>query len=466
MDTDPPVTTRPRNHASEIILSGHVWSAVWYVAWPTAVNTLILSAYNIINAWFLGKLPDAKVPLAAITTGGVALMVQFALPLGIAAGASALVARFVGAEQYQDADEAAGQSLTLAVFVGIISALPLIFAARRIVQAAGASGIVTPVAADFTATVAVSSVFLFIYFVAQAVLRSTGDVRSPLYAGAATVAVNVLFDFLLIFGRGPIPKMGVHGAAISTGLSRVAGTLITLWFLKRSSLRGAFHHLRPRWSWYLRILNIGIPAMIQSIVFSGAQMAFLSILAASLAKSVVTAAQAAYGVALRIESVAFMPGFAYSMAATPLVGQNLGAGKPDRAQHTAWIATGQAVGIMTLIAIDFLVIPRWLATRFTHDPSVVPLIVSYLIINALSEPFLALGMVLRGALQGAGDVRVPMWISIFTLWIVRLPLTVLLASALHYGVMGAWIAMSISTFLSGVLTALWFIKGNWKTVRV
>ena len=448
-----------------MIVSGNVWKAVWYLAWPSAINTLIMSSYNVINGIFVGRLHNAEQALAAVGIGGAALMMQFALTFGVSAGASALVARFVGAQNHDEADEAAGQSLTLALVVGVLSGLPFALLARQIAAGIGAKGPVVGLAGDYTAIIAWFSAPLFVYFVAQTVLRSTGDMKSPLYAGAVIVGINIVLDYVLIFGKGPFPMLGIRGAAIATGISRIAGMFITLWFLRRSMLRRSFRHVRPRWSWFVRILNIGWPAVLQNLVWTGANAAFMRMLSI-LPGNEATAAQAAYNVALRIESLAFMPGLAFSFAATPLVGQNLGAGKPERAEHTAWVATGQAAMIMASVAILFVTAPRWLALIFTSDKHVVPLIVSYLLINAISEPFLAVGMVLRGALQGAGDTRMPMWISVLTLWIIRLPLAWFLVEYTGYASSGAWIAMAASTILSGLLVAAWFKWGTWRTLKV
>ncbi|MCE5198788.1 MAG: MATE family efflux transporter [Armatimonadota bacterium] len=463
-DQQPTPRTRS-DSATEIITSGHIWSAVWYLAWPTAVYTLIQTAYNIINRMFLGRLDDPAPALAAVGIGGQLLMLQFAITVGLTAGSSALVARFLGARQLDDANETARQSYILSVILGIISAIPLILAPTFLVKLIGASGSVIPLAADYTAIISWFSIPLFLWMTATTILRSAGDVRSPLYAGLIIIVVNVLLDWFLIFGVGPIPPMGVHGAAISTGISRVAGLVVTAFFLYRSDLRGSLSHFKPHMEWSRRIMKIGWPAVIQNLMWTSAAAVYIKILA-FLPGGQGTAAQAALTVALTIESTAFMPGVAYSMAATPLVGQNLGAGKPERAEHSAWVATGQATFIMTLVAIVFIAVPRSLAVAFTHDAVVVAMIVSYLRIVALSEPFLAVNMVLRGALQGAGETRVPAWITLFTSWIVRLPMTWALAIPAGLGATGAWIAMSSSTFLSGVLMAAWFKWGPWRQTQV
>lgn len=453
-----------RNHASEIITSGRIWSAVWYLAWPTAVNTLIQTAYNIINRVFLGRLGSgAEVALAAAGIGGTALMVQFALMLGLSVGTSALVSRFLGAKEYDDADEAARQSLILSVVGGAITMVPLIVFAGPIARLAGAQGQVAPLAGRYMAIIAWFSIPGFIFMVVTSALRSAGDVRSPLYVGAVVIWLNVLLDWLLIFGVGPFPRLGVIGAAIATSVSRVVGTVLILWFLKRSILARSLTRMRARFEWFGRIMRIGFPACIQNLVFSTSFVGYVKILG-YLPDA--TAAQAGLTVGIAIESTAFMPGVAYGAAATPLVGQNLGAGKPERAERSAWVAAGQAAGIMSVVAFFFVIIPRPLALLVTNQASVVPLVVSYLRINAISEPFQALGFVMRGALQGAGETRVPAWIAFITSWVLRLPLAWVLGITLGYGAAGAWVAMSVTTILSGLLAAAWFVWGNWREIAI
>ncbi|MEN6358000.1 MAG: MATE family efflux transporter [Armatimonadota bacterium] len=456
---------RRPNAASEIIISGRVWSAVWYLAWPTAVNTIIQTAYNIINRMFVGRLPDATDALAAVGIGGAALMVQFAFTIGLSVGASALVARFLGAQQYSDADETTRQSLILSVVGGVVTAIPLMLWPHYLVSLIGAKDGVIGLSGSYSAIVAYSSIPMFLYMTITSVLRSAGDVRSPLYAGAAVIAINVLFDWLLIFGIGPFPMLGVKGAAISTGISRIFGMVIMFWFLRRSVLRESMSHFKPHMGWFARIMRIGWPAMIQNVLWTSAAVVFIKILA-MLPGYQGTLAQAGYTVAITIESLAFMPGAAFGMAATPLVGQNLGAGRLDRAEHSAWIATWQAVAIMSAVAAVFIAAPGYLARMFTQEASLIPIIVAYLRINAVSEPFLAVNMVLRGALQGAGETRIPAWITFFTSYVIRLPLAWALAVPLGMGSTGAWIGMATSTVISGIWVASWFKWGDWRQIQI
>jgi putative MATE family efflux protein len=463
MDEQSPMEQQ-RDEAGRIITSGSISRAVWYLAWPTIVNTVIITAYILINRAFLGRLgAGAADALAAVGIGDTVLFIQFAVTIGLSVGTSALVARFLGARQSGDAEEATRQSLFLAVIGGIITAAPLIIWADSISGLMGASSTVSPLAANYLAIVAYSSIPSFIYIVVTAALRSAGDVRRPLYAGAAVIAINTIFDYLLIFGIGPFPRLEVAGAAISTGISRIVGMALILWFLNRSILRESLRQLKVHFGWFRRILNIGWPAMAQNLMWSGASLVLVA-LVGRLPDG--TVAIAALTLGLAIEAMAYMPGVAYATAVTPLVGQNLGAGQPERAERSAWVSAWQAIGFMTIVAVFFVVIPKQLSRAFTSYESVVALTASYLLINSVSEPFLALGMVLRGALQGAGDVRVPALITFTTFWVVRLPLVWLLAEVLSMGAIGAWIAISGSTILSGIMTWLWFRTGRWKTVKM
>ncbi len=456
-----------QSEATALITSGPVWRAVWYLAWPSAVNTIILAAYNIINRIFLSYLPNATPSLAAIGIGGNALNYLFVVAAGLSAGTSALVSRSLGEDKREDAVQAARQSLVMCLLLGLAVGVPFCFLARSLVALIGAKGTVLPLAADYTALIGWSTIPMFVNFIAVAVLRSQGDALSPLYAGAVNIALNVVLDRVLILGFGPIHGMGIHGAAIATLVARMVAMCLTLWFVSRSALGESLRHWRLDLSWQWRILSIGWAASSGNLLMTTASSAYMRVLSL-LPHGEFMTAQAAYGVAIVLEAIAFQPGIAFSIAAAPLVGQNLGAGKPERAVHSGWVAAGQAAGIMGLIAVSFVAIPQYLAKPFVHggDITLLPVIAAYLRINSFSEPFLAFNMVLRGALQGAGNTFAPMVITFIAMWLMRIPLAWLMAIHMRMGVNGAWWAMSITCCLSGALMALWFRFGNWRETRV
>lgn len=452
------------NAATELITSGRISSAVWYLAWPTAIQTLLQTAYMVANMVFVGRLAHADRALAAVGIGNSVLMIQFGLMIALSVGTSALVARSLGAGRVGEADEATGQSLGMCLIGGVLCAAPLIIWARPIVELIGAGGSVVAMSADYIVVISWATVPAFIWTIVTSALRSAGDVRSPLYISAVTLALNVFLDWILIWGVGGMPSYGVHGAALATVIARVFGAGLSLVFLGRSVLRKSFGNLVPDWSMSVRVLKIGLPAAAGNLLWGLSGTAFIAVLAL-LPEAQRTAAQAALTVGMRIESFAFMPGLAYSMAATPLVGQNLGAGKPERAEHSAWVAVSHAAGIMSVVAVCFLVFPVWITTLFTTEAVVVTMTVSYLRINAVSEPFLAVLMVLRGGLQGAGDTVMPMIMTLVNMWVLRIPLAILLLK-MGYGASGAWFAMSATTILGSLMIAAWFKWGTWRTREV
>jgi len=453
-----------RDEARRIITSGRISTAVWYLTWPTVLTLLILSTYHVINRAFIGRLGEEAAPaLAAVGIGGMITMIQFSVMWGLSAGTSALVARFLGAGRYEDAEEATRQSLILGTAAAIITMIPLVVIPDRLMALAGAKDQAASLGSVYLLLLGAFSVPMFLYTIVTAALRAAGDVRRPLYGGAVAIGLNVLLDWLLIFGKGPFPELGVKGAGLATGISRTVGAALIIWFLRRSVLRGALAHMRAHASWFRRIMNIGWPAMIQNLLWAAGSTVYMRILSVLPTP---TAAQAALTIGFSIEMVAVMPGIAYGMAAAPLVGQNLGAGQPDRAERSVWIAAAQAAAIMTFVGAILFILPAQLGQVFTKEQSVISLVVSYLRFNAPAEPPLAVGMVLAGALQGAGDTRMPTWIEFITNWVVRLPLAWFFALTLGWGVAGAWAAMASSTVLYGFLVTYWFTRGKWRTIKV
>jgi putative MATE family efflux protein len=257
----------------------------------------------------------------------------------------------------------------------------------------------------------------------------------------------------------------VRGAATAFACSLFVGLVLYLIALRKSPLGAAlqYEHLRlkPDWAW--RIFRIGLPAAGQAVIRQLGMMSFTGMLARTVEG---TASVAALQIGIRAESIAFMPGFGYSVAAATLVGQNLGARDPKRAEHSAWAATYQAILAMSVMAAVFFTLAHILAGAFTSDASVRFLGADYLRVNAICEPFLALGMVLTGALQGAGDTVRPTYITLFTMWVLRMPLGYLLIFVLHLNTHGAWISMSITTIVGGLMTVVLFRAGTWKRIKV
>jgi putative MATE family efflux protein len=454
---------RPRKRlaAAVSITEGPIARSVWNLAWPVVITNVLFSATGLINVKFVGSL--GKDALAVVGRSEQILFLFMAIVNSVSVGTSALVARSIGEDNARGAETAARQSLIMTVCGAILSAFVLWFLGHPILLLMNAHGADLALSAQYLRIIALVQVQVYLIIVISAIYRGLGDTRTPMYLMIVLNVLQVLGDWALIFGHG-FPRLGVLGAAYSWLFSRSIGAVLCLVFLWRSPLPGAMRgSLQPRWDWFRRIWAIGIPTAIQQLVRMTGSMVFFAFLGA-LPNG--TASVAALTLGLRIESIAFMPGFAYSMAAITMVGQNLGARQPDRAEKAGWMCAWQAMGVMAIAGACFIIFPRAIVHFFTFDAEVVPLGIGYLIANGMAQPFLSLGIALSGALQGAGETRLPAWITFFTMWFIRVPLTWVFALWLEWGTMAAWGVMAVTNISYGLLITAFFKRGKWKNKEI
>ncbi len=432
--------------------------AVWTLAWPSVLTMLLQTFNSFLDRFFVGHLGSDA--LAAVGVGGQFMFLLFSVGMSIGVGTSALVSRFTGAKETDQAKVAANQSLWLALIASLISVAVVWPLRHAVVGWMGVDAHAAGLCVRYLSLTLLGVPALFIMLILSSVFRGLGDTRTPLLVMIGVNIIHLGGDYLLIFGNFGFPRMGLIGGATALISSQVIGALLYFLFLQRSALRGFAARMKKLdFDWARRILVIAVPAAGQNLSRVLSMMVFTGVLARS---PQATAAVAALTIGLTSESIAFMPGFAFSMAAGTLTGQNLGANNPRRAEKAAWSALQQGLAIMIVMGGVFFVLARPFAHIFTHDPHVVPLTVAYLRIAALSEPFLALGMILTGALNGAGDTKAPAWAGVATMWGVRLPLAWLLIYGLHFGATGAWWAMTVSTALNGLVALALFKRGTWK----
>lgn len=435
---------------------------VWSISIPAVTINLLQTTNAFLDRMFVGRL--GRDALAAVGVAGQGMFLLMAVSFIVGTGATALVARFVGAQALDDARKTLRQSLTLSAIMGAVCMILAYLLAKPAFGLMGMEPSAERATLTFFSIALLGVVPLFVGQVMGAVFRGMGDMRTPLKVMIVVNVVHIVLDFGLIFGVGPFPRLGLAGAATALSISQWFGVAMFWITLRRHPVMGqAVQFQQIEMAWARRIVNIGAPASLQTLLRITGMLGYIRILTATREG---TAAVAALPIGMTAESIAFMPGLGYSMAATALVGQSLGAKRPDVAARYAWMATAQACAMMTVMGIVFYVLAYPFAHWFTRDPLVVRVAADYLRINAYSEPFLALAMVLSGAFQGAGDTRTPTWITFFTMWLLRLPLAYLLALHLGHQTLGAWWAMAASVIASGLLTALLFQRGSWKRVKV
>jgi len=443
------------------LTQGSLLAALVYLAWPMLVTALLQNAQNLIDLYWVGGL--GKEAVASVTMGGTVLMVMFPMIIGIAAGTIALVARAVGGGDFEEASTAAAQSLILAAVLGGASACAGWFVSGPAIRLLGASPLVIEQGGAYLRISLIGSFTVFLLFIGNSAMRGAGDARTPMVVMGLANVLNILLDPICIFGVGPVPALGVRGAAVATVLSQAAAAAITVRALVGgiSHIRIHAHQLRPdlRMSW--RILRVGMPGSAQMMSRSLMALVMMRIVA-----SCGTAAVAAYGLGLRIHMMCLMPAFALGGATATLVGQNLGALKPERARRSAWLAAGLDAAFMAFAALVLAVFAGDIVAFFNDNPEVVRVGSRYLRVVSPFYVFAALGIVLSRGLQGAGDTLAPMIITIVVLWGVQVPLAILFSHLWQPATAGIWYAISAAMVIQGTIVVIWFERGKWKEKKV
>ncbi|MBI4533261.1 MAG: MATE family efflux transporter [Candidatus Melainabacteria bacterium] len=444
------------------LTQGSLWAAICNMSWPlmlTMVAGSVVGVADIQVAAFLGSAAQAAVGLSEQV---MFLFMIFAMSVSV--GTTAIVSRSFGSGETADSITATSQSLLLAAVLGIVMSLMGLAIAQLILPLFTSSAEVIKQGQLYLSIFGFYLIPFSIVSIVNAAFRAIGDAKTPLVVVIVMTAITVAGDYLTVLGNWPVPGLGVKGIAFSTIAGGIAGSIIAIWQLGLSPLRQSLIGLwPPRLPILQRILNVGLPSACQRLSWAAAVFVLFFILSRCTHP---TEALASWAIGMRVEGVIFMPLMALSMAVSPIVGQNLGARRLRRAVQAGWNVTAIGIVMMLILATLLFILAEPCAQLMSQDKQTISYAASYLRINALSEPFLALAMILSGALQGAGDTRMPMWISVFANWIVRLPLAWILALGLALGPTGAWIAMTGSVIIMGLLVAWRYQSGMWIKIKV
>lgn len=452
-----------REENSSSLTTGSLWSSIWFISWPMLLIMFFQFLIGFIDIYVAGLIsPHVQ---AAVGFSGQLLFLIIIIANAISIGTLALVSRDVGAGNSARAVEISRQSVFFSVITALFISLPGVVFHEAIVRLAGVPAEIRETAGNFLKVFALSLGPNYVLIISNAVFRASGEIKKPLANMFTVCVVNTLLDFALVFGIFPFPKLGYMGIAYATAFSVTAGTALNLFFFSTGRWKSFY---KGPWNISVetikKILGLGWPAAMLQISWNAGTIVLYNILG-RLGDAGVTAL-ASFTNGLRTEAVVYLPAFALNMAASVLVGQNLGAGNPARAEKVGWKIAKAGVWLMCLMGLIIFILAEQLSALLTGNPAVLEETTRYLRINMLSEPVMALSAILGGGLQGAGDTRGTMWIVITAMWIIRLPLAYLLALPLGYGATGVWIAMITSMFVQGVLMAMRFHKGRWKELRL
>jgi putative MATE family efflux protein len=443
------------------LTGGNLHKHIWYLALPMVLEMSVLNVSQILAALWIGKLGSAA--LAAVTISAAIRWVISGLANGLGIGGMAVVARRIGARDRTAAGQVVWQTILLGIGVSLLlSGLGLLLARPALVLL-GADAQVLPLGLSYLQITLGGLLALVLQFAINSMLRGAGDVRLAMSVLFLHTAVTVMSQRVLIFGWGPFPALGVAGAAWGNVLGLCAGVALQAMILLSSRARIGINlrDMKPDLPLMGRIIRIALPSMVQMMLRSASRLIIVG-----LVGLYGTFAMAGYGVANRLLQVAVVPIFGLGNAAGTLVGQNLGACKPERAERNAWWISAYAAGYMTIVAVLLFAFARPLIGLFDPTPQVVDIGAECLRAVTPALILVGLGVVLAGGFEGAGDTVPAMVVNLLTLWGVEAALAYGLAQWLGLGVTGIWWGRAIANVANGLLLAFWFRLGRWKQREV
>jgi len=435
--------------------------AIVLLSIPMIMEMGMEALFALVDTFFVSKLGDVATATVGLTE---TLMVPvYSIAWGLGMGITAVVARRSGEKDKEGARVAAGQSLLIALVVGLALALPAVFAAPWLLRMMGAEPEVMVVAVPYARLMLASNLIVTLLFAINAVFRGAGNAGIALRTLVLANGVNCILDPLFIFGIGPFPDLGVQGAAVATTIGRGIGVCYLLWNLFRTG--GAFAvvlpDMRPVKAIVGNIIKVSIGGIGQFLIASASWIFLMRIVA-----DFGTAAVGGYTVAVRIIIVALLPAWGMANAAATLVGQNLGAQQPERAERSVWLCGHYNMVFMVLVTLFFWIGSPWIVSFFAQNAEADAMAITALRIVSLGYFFYGYGMVLAQAFNGAGDSLTPTWLNAVCFWAIEIPLAYLLAITAGLGPAGVFASVAISESILAVLSGILFQRGRWKLARV
>jgi putative MATE family efflux protein len=445
----------------EDFTEGRLGRAVLLLSVPMILEMVLESVFAVVDIFFVSRLGPDAVATVGVTESMLTLV--YAVAIGFAMGTTAMVARRIGEKRPREAARTAVQ----AIAVGVIASLPVavagIWFAPELLRLMGVAPDVVRTNAMFTAVLLGSNVVIMLLFIINAVFRSAGDAAVAMRVLWLANGLNIILDPCLIFGWGPFPELGITGAAVATMIGRGTGVVFQFWILARGRgrirIRRDDIRLIPRVM--ARLVRVSLGGIGQFVISTSSWIGLMRIMAVFGSQSL-----AGYTIAIRVLIFTLLPSWGMSNAAATLVGQNLGAGKPERAERAVWLSAVANMAFLGLTAIVFILFAPFFIRLFTSEPEVVRIGADCLRVLSYGYLVYALGMVVIQAFNGAGDTVTPTWINFFCFWLLELPLAYALAIVLGIGERGVFYAILASESVMGIAGTVLFRRGRWKKREV
>lgn len=441
--------------------SGSIDRAIALLSIPMILEMAMESLFAVVDAFFVAKISTEAMATVGLTESVLTLI--YSVAIGLSAAATAVVARRVGEGNRRAAAVAGAQTIVIALILSALIAVPGYFFAKDILLLMAKDSSVAETGEHFTRLMLTANLPILLLWMLNGIFRGAGDAATAMRALWIANGVNIILDPLLIFGYGPFPEMGLLGAGVATTIGRSAGVLYQLYHLFSIGkiIRIHLRYLKPRWEIVRRLLTIGSGSTGQYLIAS-ASWIFMIYILGQISKEVT----AGYTIAIRIMIFSLLPSWGMANAAATLVGQNLGAGHPDRAEKSAWRAGFFNMIFMASVGVIYLTGAPFFISLFTEESETLNAGAMALRIMAAGYVFYGYGMIISQAINGAGDTRTPTILNFICFWLIETPLAWLLALYLGWGQAGVYYSVVIAESVLAV-AAIWvFRKGKWKTVKV
>lgn len=441
--------------------TGSIRRAIFMLSIPMILEMLMESIFALVDIAYVSKVSVNAVATIGLTESVITLV--YALAIGLSMAATAVVARRIGEKDVQGARVAAVQAISLGVLISVILGIIGIVFAKEILALMGGEPDLIEEGFGYTKFMIGGNITVVLLFLINAIFRGAGNASIAMWALVLSNGLNIILDPMFIFGFGPIPEYGVMGAAIATNIGRGSAVLFQLGilFFGWGKIKLVLSDLVLNFKVMLNLIKVSLGGIAQFLIGTSSWI-FLMRIMSEFGSEVL----AGYTIAIRVMMFTLMPSWGMSNAAATLVGQNLGAKQPDRAEVSVW-KTGKYNAIfMGTVSLVYLIFAKEIISWFNTTPDVVKNGSLCLQVIAAGYIFYAYGMVVSQAFNGAGDTKTPTKINLISFWVFQLPLAYIAALVLEWGAMGVFVAITLAEVILAIIAMVWFKKGNWKQVQV
>ena len=435
--------------------TGSIRKAVFLLAIPMILEMCMESVFAVVDIFFVGKLGANATATVGLTES--VLSIIYSVAIGLSMAATAMVARRVGEKNYDGAARAGAQAIMLAITLSVLITLCGILYAGDVLRLMGATDEIIIYGAIYTRIMLIGNIVIMLLFLLNGIFRGAGNAAIAMRSLWLANICNIILCPLLIH------QFGLKGAAMATTTGRGIGVCYQLWHLLKGKgvIKIHLHHFLPDKEVIKGILNVASTATLQFLIGSASWIAMARIMTSFGSNAV-----AGYTIAIRWIVFFILPAFGLSNAAATLVGQNLGAKQPGRAEESVWKTAKYNAIFMAFVSLLFLVSARFFVELINKDPLVVETAVTALRIISLGYIFYGIGMVMMNAFNGSGDSRTPTWVNLFWFWVFQIPIAYLLAIVWNWGSKGVFIAIVISETCITITSVILFRRGKWKLVKI